>query len=68
MSPLLSREHSALDANVRQGNIIRVYGGRRSNLGKHEGLKRALTEAPDVAVKLLGDVLERCMLDKAHEV
>ena len=48
-------------------NMTRVYGGCRSNIGKHQGLKHALTDAPDFAFKLLGDMLEQSVLDKAWE-
>ena len=44
--------------------MMRVHGGCRVNLGKHEGLKNAMTEAPDFAYKLLGDLLEQSMLEK----
>ena len=41
--------------------------GRRLCLAKHQGLQHAMTEAPDFAFKLLGDVLAQSVLEKEAE-
>ena len=42
-----------------RSNAWKWSGGCRLEIGNHQGLKRAMTEAPDFAFKLLGDVLKQ---------